>query len=37
MDRDKQMSEAARALGKKRWEGMTEAERKEFMESARED
>ena len=28
-------SEAARALGKKRWEGMTEADRQEFMARAR--
>ena len=35
MDADKQASEAARALGKRRWAGMTEAERQEFMAKAR--
>jgi hypothetical protein len=35
MDSDKQTSEAARALGRKRWEGMTDAERQEFMAKAR--
>jgi hypothetical protein len=35
MDADKQMSEAARAMGKKRWQGMNEGERQEFMAKAR--
>ena len=35
MDADKQMSEAARAMGKRRWAGMTEAERQDFMAKAR--
>ena len=35
MDADKQMSEAARAMGKRRWAGMTEAERQDFMANAR--
>lgn len=29
------MSEAARAMGKQRWQGMSEAERKDFMAKAR--
>src|SRR5215813_14142301 len=32
---DLDMSEAARAMGKRRWHGMKEAERKEFMAKAR--
>jgi len=35
MDADKQMSEAARAMGKRRWAGMAEAERQDFMAKAR--
>jgi hypothetical protein len=35
MDPDKQASEAARALGKRRWAGITEGERQEFMAKAR--
>ena len=35
MDSDEQASEAARALGKRRWAGMTENERKDFMAKAR--
>jgi len=32
---DQDMAEAARAMGKKRWQGMSEAERREFMTKAR--
>jgi hypothetical protein len=32
---DQDMAEAARAMGKKRWQGMNDAERREFMAKAR--
>ena len=35
VESDRDMSEAARAMGKKRWQGMNEAERREFMAKAR--
>ncbi len=34
-ERDPATSEAARAMGKKRWQGTSEAERQEFMAKAR--
>jgi len=34
-ERDRDTAEAARAMGKKRWEGTSEAERQEFMAKAR--
>ncbi len=34
-ERDRATAEAARAMGKKRWQGTSEAERQEFMAKAR--
>lgn len=34
-ERDRDTTEAARAMGKKRWQGTSEAERQEFMAKAR--
>ena len=34
-ERDRDTAEAARAMGKKRWQGTSEAERQEFMAKAR--
>jgi hypothetical protein len=35
VESDQDMAEAARAMGKKRWQGMSDTERREFMAKAR--